>query len=139
MFLSLLSIGKGRSLTGFSLFNCFGHKSFHWWNKFLPNDTEQPQTQEPHLQPQGGILTHSRNLTRQWDLQLLCFRPVVFKERSIHLPCSPGSFRAIAAIYGLMKLGIMWICTSCFFPLASGCLRHCSSVVYLPSTASISS
>lgn len=59
MFLSLPSVEKGRSLTGFSLSNCFGHNSFHWWNKFLPNASEQPQTQQPCLQPHGGTLPHS--------------------------------------------------------------------------------
>lgn len=56
MFLSLPSIEKGRTWTGYSLSSCFGHESFHLRNKFLPNATEQPQTQQPRLQPRGGTV-----------------------------------------------------------------------------------
>lgn len=127
MFLSLPSIEKGQSLTGFSASNFFGHKSFQWWNKFLPNANKQPQTQHPHLQPHGG------NLSLQWGLWMMCFSPAASRGRNIYFPFPwvlQGHHCYLQADRAQHDMGMNFL----GFSTGAGCLRHCSD---LPSTASI--
>lgn len=131
MFLSLPSTEKGRSLTGFSLSHCFSHKSFHWRNKFLPNASKQPQTQQPRLQSHRGTLPHSGTfgcclLTRWWGKEYL-FPLFTWELQSHHCYLQADEARHDEGMY----FGVFSTC--------SGCLRHCSYVVHLPTTASISS
>lgn len=113
MFLSLPSVEKGQSLTGFSRSNFFGHKSFQWWNKFLPNANKQPQTQHPHLQPHGGISPCSGAFG--W-----CVLAQQHPGEGTFISHSPGCFRAITAIYRLTELSMTWVWTSWVFPLELG-------------------